>query len=122
MAKIIYFAAGDTLTPTERDEIDLIQPFTEPPFKLTVVNAQESNSYGYGPMDADFIAGTPPAPYDNLDPNEGTVYPVFDPEKPPVPVLDTQVVVNDGDTFTVAGGTVSAAVAAGVVTMSYTPD
>lgn len=120
--KVLYFTEGPEATETELGEIEKINTFASPPFVLGVRNASENTSYGYGTEHTDYVAGSPPAPYDNDDEEEGPVYPVFDPDAPPIPVNPTQYVVNDGDEFPVTGGTVSAEVEDGEITFTYTPE
>lgn len=118
--KILYFTEGPKATVSEIEDIDKINAFVAPPFTLGIRNAQEGASYGYGPEHTDYVAGSPPTPYDNQDAEDGPVYPVFDPDAPPIPVSPTQYIVNDGEEYAVVGGTVSVAVADGDVTFAFT--
>lgn len=120
--KVLFFTAGPKATTQELAEIAKINQAAQAPFVVGIRNAQAGVSYGYGPEETDYVAGSPPAPYDNTDEEEGTVYPVFDPDAPPTPVNSTQYVLNDGDEFEVTGGTVSVAIEDGEPTFTYTPD
>lgn len=104
MQKILYFTAGQMPTEGEQIEIDALAGFTSAAFELGI-RAPGSN-YAGDPEDADFVAGTPPEPYD-----DGGTYPVFDPDAPPSPsslpantsmVYAGQEIAGDGGTFTVS--------------------
>lgn len=120
-ARVIYFTAGRTATSPELAEIAKINAVAAAPFEVLIRNAVDAQEYGVGVLTTDYVAGTPPAPYDNADEEEGPVYPVFDPDEPPVPVTATQVVLNHGDVLTLASaaGTVNVAIVAGVATYTF---
>lgn len=119
--KIMYFTAGMQPTETEQEEIDALMPLIEPRFEVVVRRGDGvgTMNYGAGVEATDYVAGSPPAPYD--DPDD---YPVADPENPPTGLPETQTIVNDGDaleiavtgtytdtvTFTVEGGVITAIV------------
>lgn len=98
MQKILYFTAGALATETELEEIDALNALAEKPYEVFVRRGDSvgSMAYGAGVEATDYIAGTPPAPYDNTDPEEGPVYPVFDPDNPPVNLPPEQAIVTDG--------------------------
>lgn len=117
-AKVIYFTAGPIATAPELAAIAKLKAVAGAPFDVQVRNALESNSYGYGPEAAAYVAGTRPSAYTST-----VTYPPFDPDKPPIPVTSTQKVLNHGDTFTftgMGGGTISVSIVAGVVTYTRT--
>ena len=98
LQKIMYFTAGMIPTNTEANEIAAIEALCVTPYEVVVRrgDAVGTRNYGAGPEATDFVAGTVPPPYDNDDEEEGTVYPVFDPDDPPAPVLPAnQAVVSN---------------------------
>lgn len=111
--KIIYFTVGTTPTVGEQEEIDAIKLMAEKPYNLIVNNIQADTLYGQRPQPTDYVAGSPPDAYDDVD--------EFDPENPPnPPLVASKAVVSDGQVFSVGGtATVTAHVTNNVVTFTY---
>lgn len=63
--KVLFFTAGPKATTQELAEITKINQAAQAPFVVGIRNAQAGVSYGYGPEETDYVAGSPPAPYDN---------------------------------------------------------
>lgn len=117
MKKVIYFTAGPNETSGETAEINAIKALAAAPFQVVVRNGLLPLESGGADEAADYVAGTPPAPYD-----DGEDYPVFDPDAPPPSDLPgTMAIVADGQAIaaTVTGtyvDTVTLTVVDGVVT------
>lgn len=80
--KIIYFTAGPVPTGGELDDIAALNAKSNP-YEIKVRSAIESNSYGAGIEDADFVAGTIPSAY--------SAYTEFDIDSEPVEVDENDV-------------------------------
>lgn len=92
MAKVLYFTAGPIPTTQEKADIAALNAFAVAPFDIGVRNALAVGASGVSVEAADYVAGTPPAPYD-----DDQVYPLFDPENPPAGSLPaTSAVVSNG--------------------------
>jgi hypothetical protein len=76
MAKVIYFTAGPVPTVGELADIAALNASILPAYDVAVRNSLANNSYGAGPEDADFVAGTIPTAY-----NDAETYPVIDPDE-----------------------------------------
>lgn len=115
MQRIVYFTAGPTATADELADIAKLNAAAEAAYTVSVVNGKENAKYGETNrlIPCDLVAGTVPTIYN--------AKPTIDPDAIPARGLsDTQAVVNDGDTFPVAGGTVSVTVEDGEATFAYT--
>ena len=120
--KVLYFTEDVYATVEEKADIAKLQAVAEKPFDVVVMASTRSSEYASGPIPAAYVAGTVPAPYDNDDPEEGPVYETFDLDNPPIPVLPTQYVLNDGDSFTLADGTLDVIIEDGVPVFEYTAE
>lgn len=101
MSKIIYFTAGEVATEGELEDIAAINAKAVAPYEVVVRRGDAvSNEYGAGIEDADFVAGTIPADYDDSE-----EFPVFDIDSEPVTIdeLDTIAVKNSAASKTVNG-------------------
>lgn len=115
MVKVIYFTAGAIATAPELAEIAKLNAATVPALEVVVRRGDGVGTqlYGAGEEAADYVAGTPPAPYDDTED-----YPVADPDNPPVGAIlgPLQAVVTDGQEITVTGGTATITVVDGEIT------
>lgn len=109
MKRIIYFQAEPVATTEELAEIAAINAFSVNPYQVLVMNGSASTAYGAGNITADYVAGTIPTAYNEVD--------VFDYENPPDPVLiATKAVVDTGESIsTTDGGAVTVTVAANAI-------
>lgn len=114
-AKVIYFTAGAIATSGELADIAKLNVAAVAPLEVVVRRGDGvgSQEYGAGEEAADYVAGTPPAPYD--DPED---YPVADPDNPPLGAAlgPLQAVVIDGQEIAVTGGTATITVVDGEIT------
>lgn len=118
--KVLYFTAGDVPTPQETAEMAAIKATTATAFTFGARSRIQSQAFGAGPEECDFVAGTPPSGL----PWSGK--PVFNPAAPPRPdtMLPIQTVVTSGQAVTGvtltgtagAGKTMTLTIVAGVVT------
>jgi hypothetical protein len=67
MEKIIYFLAGPTATNDELADIAALNAAAAPAYSVHVFNSAQSPNYGAGPQDADYVAGTIPDAYSEVD-------------------------------------------------------
>lgn len=115
MVKVIYFTAGAIATAPELAEIAKFNAAAVAPLEVVVRRGDGvgSQEYGAGEEAADFVAGTPPAPYDDAED-----YPVADPDNPPLggALGPLQAVVTNGQEIEVTGGTATITVVAGEIT------
>lgn len=117
--KVIYFTAGINATAGELADIAKLNAAAEPQYEVIVANGAANAKYGETNrlIPSDFVAGTIPGIYDEID--------EIDPDNIPNQALtDTQTIVNDGDTLAVTtggepAGTVTFAVVDGVLTGTF---
>lgn len=115
MQRVVYFTAGITASSSELADIAKLNEAAEAPYEIIVVNSSANAKYGETNrlIPCDFVAGSIPTIYAAID--------EIDPDSIPVRGLsDAQAVVNNGDSFSVTGGSVTATVEDGVATFVYT--
>ncbi len=101
--KIIYFTAGQFPTEGELSDIAKLTTGATAPYELLVVNGNVDVEYaGSGILDCDFVAGTIPEAYGEID--------EMDPDAiPDEPLLSTQHILSSGDEITLddSNGTIA---------------
>lgn len=106
--KILYFTDGAVPTTNEQAAITKLQNQAAQPYNVQVRNSRQARTRGSHIETADYLAGASiPPNYRDGGVDVGTVkYPIFDPDKPPVPpaMPSTQAVFNTGDVIPLAGG------------------
>ena len=108
-AKIIYFTAGDVPTSGELADIAALNAFCDG-YSLTVSNGAVAPNLGADVLDdADFVAGTVPALYDEVA--------VIDPDAPFATAVGAgNAIVADEDELTLAGSVYTFTVEDGAIT------
>jgi len=116
--KVLYFTADAVASGPELTAIGKLNALVG--YDVGVRNSLVANTYGAGVEDADYVAGTLVAPYDDAGD-----FPVINPDVPPAPVVgSTQKVITSGVAVTGvtlvgtagAGKSMALTIVAGVVT------
>lgn len=113
MPRVLFLTAGPIATVEELADMDKIEQQLAVRGTLECANGLEVTAKDAKPNTFyNYVAGTLVAPY-----NSG--YTVYDPDAPPtLGLLDTQGIVNNGDTFEAGEDTITVTVVDNVISMA----